>query len=548
MGPVRVALGRLSSFFGRRSITGIVLAIVAYQQSLTPSLLPRSWLAQGIVSGVGVVVLYLLGAGLGRLVASVVGGPWLDRIRRWRVTVGWVGVAALPALLLLSLPGRQAEWRALGYDVTDRFLYLGVVVVVIAVVGVCGLVVAGMRWLYGRIFRGVSRVVPLSIAAVVSVLVTTLVVVLAVNEFAYSRFMDGINETRAGADTEVGEDEPADPRLSGVDWASLGREGRRFITRVPSLDELARYSGREATEPIRVFVGRASAPSFEERATLAVEELERAGAFERSVLLIVTPTGTGWVNEQIVQPVEYLHAGDTATVAVQYSHLPSPVAFVSEQHAAVDSATALLDAVTARLERLPEGERPSVLVAGESLGAYGGTGAFENLDELVRRVDGSLWVGTPPMSNLRREAERRRDPGSLQIRPRIARLPQLVVGGRESEFEGTTATHAFLQFADDPIVWWDARLLWRRPDWLSEPLDSRVMPGISWRPVTTFLQLTADQIVGTEFGEGWGHRYGTMPLIVWFETLDPEGWDEGRLVALREHLDEIADSFHGPVE
>ena len=549
LSPVRATLEGLSAFFGRRSGTGIVFAIVAYQQSLTPSLLPRTWLAQGVISGLGVVVLYLIGAGLGRLAAAVFDGPRLERIRRWRVVIGWVGVVALPVLLLLSVPGRQEEWRALGYDVTDRFLYLGVVVVVIAVLVVCGLVIAGLRWIYHRIFRGVSRIVPLSIAATVSVLVTILVTVLAVNEFAYTRFMDGINEARSGADIEVGEEEPADPRASDVvDWASLGREGRRFITRAPSTDELARFAGREPMEPVRVFVGRASDPSFDGRAALAVEELERSGGFERSVLLVVTPTGTGWVNEQIVQPVEYFHAGDTATVAVQYSHLPSPVAYVSEQHAAVDSATALIDAVTARLEQMPEDERPLLLVAGESLGAYGGTGAFENLDELVRRVDGSLWVGTPPMSNLRREAERRRDPGSLQIRPRIERLPQLVVGGRESEFEGTVATHAFLQFADDPIVWWDARLLWRRPDWLSEPLDSRVMPGISWRPVTTFLQLTADQVVGTEFGEGWGHRYGTMPLMTWYETLDPAGWDATRLAALRAHLDEIADSFHGPVE
>ncbi|WP_236757506.1 alpha/beta-hydrolase family protein [Aeromicrobium sp. PE09-221] len=544
-----MALSRLHAFFERRSGLGILFAIVAYQESLTPSLLPRSWLAQGVISGLSVVVLYLLGTGLSRLAATMLQGPPPERVQRWRVVIGWAGVIALPVLLLLSIPGRQAEWRALGYDVTDHFLYLGVILVVVAVLVVCGLAIGGLRWLYRRVFRGVSKIVPLSIAAVVSALAVTLVTVLAVNEFAYSRFMDAINETRAGADTEIDGDEPADPRASDVvAWASLGREGRRFITRVPSVDDLERFSGRESMEPIRVFVGRASDPDFDGRAALAVQELERSGAFERSVLLIVTPTGTGWVNEQIVQPVEYFHAGDTATVAVQYSHLPSPVAFISEQHAAVDSARVLLDAVTARLDRMPEDERPLLLVAGESLGAFGGTGAFDNIDELVRRVDGSLWVGTPPMSNLRREAERRRDPGSLQIRPRIERLPELVVGGRESEFEETTATHAFLQFADDPIVWWDAGLLWRRPDWLSEPLDPRVMPGISWRPVTTFLQLTADQIVGTEFGEGWGHRYGTMPLITWFETLDPEGWDAARLAVLRTHLDEIADSFHGPVE
>lgn len=535
-----------------------MLAVVAYQQSLTPSLLPRSWLAQGVISGLSVLFLYLIGAGLGRAVRAIgiVGDSVRDRLERIRVAAGWFGVAALPIFLLLSIPGRQSEWRALGFETADRFLYSGVVVVTVVVAVIGGLVTWGCRWLYRRMFRGVSRVVPLSIAGGVSVVVTALVVVLAVNEFAYSRFMDGINAAREGADANLGDEDPErNPsalRSGGdgslVSWESLGREGRRFMVRAPDPDLIAEYAGVEAIEPIRVFIGRPAADTPAERAALAVAELDRTGAFDRQVLLLVTPTGTGWINEQVVQPVEYFYAGDTATVAMQYSHLPSPVAFVSEQAAAVDSATALLEAVADRLDDIDAADRPRLLVSGESLGAYGGTGAFDNLDELVRSTDGALWTGTPPMSNLRREAERRRDPGSLQIRPEIARLPEVVFGAVEDDFAGTGATHAFVQFADDPVVWWDAGLLFRRPDWLREPLDDSLSADLRWRPVTTFLQLTADQIVSTNFGEGFGHRYGTIPLIVWFELLDPPGWDAERVAALREHFDEIADSFHLPVE
>ncbi len=546
--------GVVERFLSRRSTVGVLLAILAYQQSLTPSLLPRSWAWQGVISGVSILVAYLLGCLPGRLARLT---PWghridRDRLARLRVVAGWVGLASLPVFLLLSVPGRQDEWNALGFDVDDRFRYASTVLVVVAVVVVGGLLTWGCRFVYGRVFWGVDKIVPWSLGGVVSLAATAVVLTLAVDELAYSRFMDGINETRESADLEVDDDEPAAPTSSlrsgspdsFVAWNDLGNEGRRFMTRAPDVVALERFGGEDAQESVRVFVGRASAQTDEERAELAVRELERTAAFEREVLLVVTPTGTGWVNEQIVQPVEYFHAGDVATVSVQYSHLPSPIAYLSEQAAAVDSASALLGAVVERLDALPEAERPSLLVAGESLGAYGGTGAFDNLDALVRRVDGSMWVGTPPMSSLRREAEDRRDAGSLQIRPEIADVPEVVFAGDAADLEGTEARHAFLQFADDPIVWWEPSLSWSRPDWLEEPLDARVTPDLSWRPLTTFLQISADQAVGTTFGEGLGHRYGTLPLRAWYETLDPDGWDAERLKGLQRHLDALADSFH----
>lgn len=104
-------------------------------------------------------------------------------------------------------------------------------------------------------------------------------------------------------------------------------------------------------------------------------ELERFGAFERAAVLVVIPTGTGWVNEQLVQPLEYFYDGDIATVAVQYSHLPSPLAFLSESTAAADTAITLLEAVeAAALARGADG--PRLYIAGESLGSFGGARAF----------------------------------------------------------------------------------------------------------------------------------------------------------------------------
>src|SRR3546814_1393055 len=97
---------------------------------------------------------------------------------------------------------------------------------------------------------------------------------------------------------------------SSLDWASTGREGRRFLTRGPSTEELTDFTTGDVVEPVRVFVGRAEASSIAERVELAIQELETLGAFERAALLVELPTGTGWIHEQLVQPMEYLKNGN----------------------------------------------------------------------------------------------------------------------------------------------------------------------------------------------------------------------------------------------
>jgi uncharacterized membrane protein len=60
----------------------------------------------------------------------------------------------------------------------------------------------------------------------------------------------------------------------------------------------------------------------EERAELAVADLERAGGFDRANLLVATTTGSGWLDAGAIDSFEYLTGGDSAVVAMQYSYLP----------------------------------------------------------------------------------------------------------------------------------------------------------------------------------------------------------------------------------
>ena len=384
---------------------------------------------------------------------------------------------------------------------------------------------------------------PAWVAGGIALVLVAYVTVASLNEFVLQRTLDGLNASFALADRDLdGAPPPPTSALrsggpeSDVEWDEAGREGRRFLTRGPTTEDLEDFATGEVLEPIRVFVGRASADTVEARVDLALSELERFGGFDRDALLVVIPTGTGWINEQIVQPMEYFHEGDIATVTVQYSHLPSPAAFLAESAAAGDTSIALFEAVEARLLRMADAERPDLYIAGESLGSFGGSQVFDSLDDSLRRVDGAVWVGPPETMRLRREAERRRVPGSTQVKPVVGDGQSFLFANRESDVVGTSPHSVFLQQGDDPIVWWDWDTLLDEPDWMQEPLDPAVNPAMEWTPVTTFLQLAVDMAVSNDFDEDNGHRYGTQPLSAWYAVVQPPGWTPTRLEELRLRL------------
>jgi len=59
--------------------------------------------------------------------------------------------------------------------------------------------------------------------------------------------------------------------------------------------------------------------------------------------------------------------GDTATVAVQYSYLPSWLSYLVDQDRAREAGRELFDAVYDRWSKLPMNRRPTLVVVGESL-------------------------------------------------------------------------------------------------------------------------------------------------------------------------------------
>jgi uncharacterized membrane protein len=326
------------------------------------------------------------------------------------------------------------------------------------------------------------------------------------------------------------------PTVSGspaslVPWSSLGREGRRhaltYVRPQPMLDRppgtpdlsMETVMGEPAKEaPGRVYVSLDSAPSAQERVELALAEMDRVGAFDRSLIMLVSPTGTGYVNYVAVAAAEYLTRGDMASVTLQYSKRPSPLS-LGKIKGAREQNRLLWLRILERLHRRP-GPRPRVVIFGESLGAHTSQDVFLHWGTLGLQalgVDRALWIGTPYGSEWMRQVT---GPDRLDVeRESVAVVndfEQLLALGDERR---RGLRYVLVSHDNDGVTKFGMDLLTRAPDWLGpdrprpEPVPGAsprgVPPGMRWRPITTFFQSLVDmknaQIPGAY--RAWAHDY-----------------------------------------
>jgi uncharacterized membrane protein len=320
-----------------------------------------------------------------------------------------------------------------------------------------------------------------------------------------------------------------------------------FVSAGPTVDELTRFNGRPATEPIRAYAGLNSADGIQATAVLAAQELRRTGGLNRAVVAVATTTGTGWINEAEAAGLEYMYNGDTAIVSMQYSFLPSWLSFLVDKENARQAGQALFEAVDELVRELPEAQRPKLVVFGESLGSFGGEAPFLALNNLVARTDGALFSGPTFQNTIWTGLTRTRDPGSPQWLPiydngenvRFVAEPDNL--NRPADPWGTPRA-VYLQHASDPISWWTPDLLFARPDWLREPRGYDVSPRMEWIPVVTFLQVSADMAVAVEVPDGHGHVFIKNVANAWAAVLQPPGWTPEKTERLRPLLNNDEDA------
>lgn len=281
---------------------------------------------------------------------------------------------------------------------------------------------------------------------------------------------------------------------SVVDWSTLSREGRRFVNMVLPPAEIEAVMHSPAQEPIRAFVGLDSALTVDARVALALQELEQLGAFERSVLCLASPTGTGYINYVLAETLEYLTLGDCATVALQYSLRPS---FLSLDRVGLgrEQNRALLHAINGRLLGIPAEHRPKLVAFGESLGAHTMQDAFmhEGTGGLHRAgIRRALFIGTPADSKWAEQWRldpQRYDPDEQVVE--VASYDQWLTLTPETR---ERARYVLLSHDEDPVTKFSPAMAVQAPPWMFEgPTRSPALPeGVRWRPFTSFILTAVD--------------------------------------------------------
>ena len=533
------------------SVTGLVVAALTAWVSLMPSLLPREWHYQGIVTGVSMLVGYGVGVAIRtvwrRLVLPKISvHPDLNALGERLLIFARLSAPYVLVVYLITATATAIRWQDQVSDLVESPRppwsdYMRIPWVALAVFVALLVLARTLRQLYRMFVRVVRRKFNLGeyTARITGVVVVSVLLFGVVQGVVPRLFFEAANRISGVQNAEdlPWRSRPTAPERSGspdsnVDFDDLGMQGRRFVSGGLDQGRLSELLEEPAMQPIRLYAGLDSAPTDDERSALVVDELNRTRAWEREAVVIVPTTGTGWINPNAAQAIELLSAGDVAIVGTQYSYLPSWISFLADREKAEAAGRSVVEAVVAWRDSLPPGEhRPHLYVYGESLGTQAGEAAFSGIRDIRQTVDGVLWIGPPNSNRIWRSLVERRDPGTPSTEPVYAdgllvRFSEDPAEFRDDQSPWIPPYVLYVQHATDPVVWWSPDLLFNRPAWLSEPPGKGRHPGMFYMPVFTFFQVTAD--LGNAIGgsQGYGHLYDHQILDGWAAVTGREGWDD----------------------
>ena len=521
------------------SLIGVVGALVMYGVSVSPSLLARSWQWHAVASGVLSAVGYIVGLTIQRFYALVVPRLGVEITAPQSVSIAFRTVLLLGFFLwflrwlLQSYRERKRANRLVGMrgETLGEYL-LGTVCAFILMLALLG-VAWGLQWIGRAIVSVLSQWMYMVFALALSLLILVVIVYALTSQVLLKL---GINfftrhARKMNNRTAKGIVQPQVPERSGSpqsrsSWRAVGGQGRVFLGRGPSRADIEAVTGCAAMEPIRVYAGMPEeGQSLQSTADLVVEELHRTGAFDRAVILIATSTGSGWVDEWQVQPLEYLTLGNCATASMQYSFVPSSINFLTDLDVSEEAAVILFETIRRAVDEIPEDRRPALFVCGESLGAYASQHVFSGIVDVLSRTDGALWVGTPAFTPMHAELTAIRHRGSPEVAPvvangrhvRFVNVPENLwadVYGRElGDWNYPRVVYA--QHPSDPVVWWNSELVWHKPDWISEKVDGDVSPHMQYTRGATYIQVLVDMPVAGTAPGGHGHTYHEELIPLW---------------------------------
>ena len=541
---------QLLNYWSKFAHTGLFIAIIFTTYSLTPSLLPRSPIYQGLLSG----VVFSVGYGIGVFLLyswHYLELPVIKKLWRKNVHTGFFIVAIITVMYAI---GNWVKWQNSILAVMDQdpisanFVSLSVIfigiIVAILLIAIGRLILKWFRFMIRKIHkfipRHVSKFIGFFLALVIFIGLTNGILIKGIYNI-----VDSVS-AQVNQLTDDGIEQPSEQNKTGsssslVEWDSLGRMGRSFVASGPKKEDISNITGQEAKEPIRVYVGMKSKDTPKERATLALEELKRQNAFDRKILIITTPTGTGWMDPYAMDTVEYLHNGDTANVGVQYSYLSSQATLVFHPMRAIESSTALFSTIYDHWKTLPRDSRPKIYLFGVSLGSYGGEESVKLYQIMENPINGALWAGPPFVNDLHKDIVANRNPDSPSWLPTFDNGSLIRTMSNDKTIHNDYASWGpmriiYLQYASDPMTAFSPTLFWRSPEWLEDDRAHDISPLLNWTPMVTFFQIAFDLIVSVSGAPlGYGHNFSPSDYIDgWIELTDPSDWNQVKTSRLKE--------------
>ena len=533
------------------SYVGLILAALFFATSLSPSLLPRIYPVQGVLSGLALAI----GYGIGGFIV------WLwqylelpqPRGQFQRLSKGAIAIAAVAVAGFFL-------WRATAWQNSIRGLmemepaasaYAGRVALIAALVGALLIALARVVencWRF--VNRRLGSVIPQRVSNVLSLILVGTLLITVVKGILAKRALRAADAMYLKMDKLIddGIEKPVDPMASGsaeslIPWKSIGRRGKNFAVGGATQTEIGQFFSKPALSPLRVYVGLGSAETPQERAELALRELERVGGFDRSVLVVATPTGTGWLDPGAVDTLEYLHAGDTAIVSMQYSYLASFLTILVDPDRSREAAIALFDEIYGHWKTLPKNQRPKLYLHGLSLGSLGSEGCVDLFSLFDDPIQGGVWSGPPFPSEGWSAITKGRNPGSPAWLPEFRDGSMVRFTARKNALGQAgdrwgAMRFVFIQHASDPISFFSPDLLYRKPAWLEGERGPDISPYLEWYPIVTFLQVACDMPMGGTVPHGYGHLFTPASYIdAWIAVTDPPDWNPAKTERLKRHFE-----------
>lgn len=537
----------------RPSVVGLVGAAGGYAAALTPSLLPHSLTFLLLLTALGTLTGYAAGATVSWAANKI---PWVSRHHpRTSIQVLIAAIIWLPALIFTPISvGWQAEQQS-ALDMPSALPGTVTVVAVTAVLAALLLIfgratrlatntIAALLTRRGPLHRWVSSRQPSHVHRSVLTVRVAIAGILIVAGFATIQVGLGLlissyNAQNADASGQspanIGANSGSPDSLTP--WSTLGREGRFFVSNSMSPSAIEAVTKEQAEVPVRVYVGMDQAQTPAERSALAVEELDRVGAWDREYLAIMAATGTGWIDPDAINSMEIVTGGDLTSVVVQYSAVPSWIGFVIDPKTTQVQNDSTVNAILAAWRTKPENQRPELILFGESLGAFGSQAAWpegSTPQDVTAEIKRIIWVGPPSQSRLWKQWQADRSAGPMWqpvIGDGLIARTYISAGELERAVPSNGPVITFSAHPNDPVVYWSPDLLLQKLDWLNQPLGPGVDPRMRWFPVITYLQVGMDLISGGAPPEV-GHNYAADAGPAIALTVNPPGWSLAKTQSL----------------